>query len=135
MPRVPRAVKQLRAGFAAEAGAAARFRAYADRADAEALPNLARHWRRLARAKDELASSFLAATDPLQGGLADLEQAIIEERRKSESFYPEMASSLDEVRRSTVDEVLADQRQHLAWMEALHGALTVARGDVEAPVD
>ena len=48
MSRIPRFQEHLKTGFTAEAASAARYRAYADRARADGMPNVAQRWLRLA---------------------------------------------------------------------------------------
>lgn len=127
--------KQLVAGFTAEAKAAASYRAYARRAESDGLPNLARHWLSLAMAKDQLAIDQLEAISLVRGGKEDLESAIADQRKENEVFYPKMMTVLDDDLRPLIEKNIESQRQHIAWMEALLGALAAARGDVEAPVD
>ena len=88
MSRIPRFQEHLKTGFTAEAASAARFRAYAGRAQRDGQPNLARRWLRLAAEKDALAVSLLEATG--QGGSLDanLGNAISEERFETESSIP-----------------------------------------------
>ena len=61
MSRIPRSLEFLKNGFTAEAVSAARFRAYAARAEKDGLPNLAARFRALAAQKDELAVRQLEA--------------------------------------------------------------------------
>ena len=61
MSRVPRFQEHLKTGFTAEAVSAARYRANAERAEREGMPNLAAAWRELAVEKDRLAIDQLEA--------------------------------------------------------------------------
>ena len=78
MSRIPRYQEHLKTGFTAEAASAARYRAYAGRAERDGLPNLARHWRALAEEKDRLAIEMLEAAEQVRGTDADLGNAISE---------------------------------------------------------
>ncbi|HXO43173.1 MAG TPA: hypothetical protein VN999_17115, partial [Thermoanaerobaculia bacterium] len=63
MSRIPRFQEHLKTGFTAEAVSAARYRAYAARAEEDGMPRLAARWRRLAAAKDRLAVHLLVAAE------------------------------------------------------------------------
>ena len=84
MSRLPRVQENLKAGFTAEAASAARFRAYALRAEKDGAPQLANHWRELARQKDELAILQLLAAERVRGGALDVEAELAEERYENE---------------------------------------------------
>ena len=96
MSRIPRFQEHLKTGFTAEAASAARFRAYAARARADGLPNLARRWLRLAAAKDALAVELLEAAEQVRGTDADLGNAISEERYENDILYPKMIRDVDQ---------------------------------------
>ncbi len=130
MSRIPRSQEHLKTGFTAEAVSAARFRAYAARAEADGLPNLAGRWRKLAAAKDALAVALLEAADKVEGQGTDLANAISEERYENDILYPKMARDVDPETAAAFDKLVAAQKDHLRQLEALREQLTSARGDV-----
>ncbi|NLN10594.1 MAG: hypothetical protein GX178_03160 [Acidobacteria bacterium] len=76
MSRLPRAQEYLKTGFAAEAAAAARYRAYAQAAEQAGRPRLAAAWLDLAAEKDRLAIVQLeAAGKVLASNVAQQTQA------------------------------------------------------------
>ncbi len=134
MSRIPRVLETLKNGFTAEAASAARYRAYAARAERDGLPNLARHWRELAEAKDALALRQLEAAGQVRGERLDLAAALAEEQYENDVLYPKLlaAASADAEAKAILEEVLAAQRRHAERMEALREALTATPGDVAA---
>jgi rubrerythrin len=120
--------ENLKAGFTAEAAAAARFRAYARRAAQAGLPNLAAPWADLARQKDELAILQLEAAGRVRGSALDLEAELAEERYENEVLYPKLISLSPEAA-DTFKRVVAEQTAHLARMESLREALTASPSD------
>lgn len=132
MSRLPRAQEHLKTGFTAEAVAAAHFRAYAERAERDGLPNLAGQWRRLAEAKDQLAIAQLEAAGRIHGGLVDFKDAISDERYENEVLYPKMAAGSDEATAEIFDEVVAQQKEHLERLVDLRDRFQASTGDVEA---
>jgi rubrerythrin len=132
MSRIPRDLENLKAGFNAEAAAAARFRAYSARARRDALPHLADHWLELARQKDQLAILQLDAAGQVRGAETDLEAAIAEERYENEVLYPKLLTASGDEAAAIFGQVLAAQEQHLARLDALRGAIVASQGDVPA---
>ena len=134
MSRIPRVQEHLKTGFTSEAVSAARFRAYAERARRDDLPNLAAHWDRLARQKDELARLQLEAAGKVRGGATDVGAEIAEERYENEVLYPKMmaASGSDEVV-ELFQRVVEMQKDHLERLNALRRDLAAAKGDVQMP--
>src|SRR5687767_5111990 len=132
MSRIPRDLENLKAGFNAEAAAAARFRAYSARARRDALPHLADHWLELARQKDQIAILQLEAAGQVRGGETDLEAAIAEERYENEVLYPKLQAGSGAEAAAIFGQVLAAQGQHLARLDALRGAIVASQGDVPA---
>lgn len=130
MSRIPRSLEHLKTGFTAEAASAARFRAYAARAEKDGLSNLARRWRELAEAKDGLAVRLLEASDQVLGGDADVVGAISEERYENDVLYPKMLRDLEGGAAEALGGVVADQKGHLGTLEALRKELGASRGDV-----
>ena len=133
MSRIPRFQEHLKTGFAAEAVAAARYRAFGARAESDGLPNLARFWRRLAQAKDELAVGLLAASGQVRGRDTDLATAIAEERYENDVLYPKMIRDLDTEGADVFLHLVARQKEHLKELEGVRERLNAARGDVELP--
>jgi rubrerythrin len=133
--RIPRFQEHLKAGFTAEAVSAARCRAYAARAERDGQPNLARHFRRLAAAKDELALELLVAAEQVRGTDADLGSAIAEERYENDILYPKMIRDVDEETADVFLKVVAAQKEHLRQLEALRQEVNAAQGDVSLPAE
>lgn len=134
MSRIPRAKEHLKTGFTAEAVTAAHFRAYAQWAEGEGLPNLAAQWRRLAEQKDALAVRILQASEQVDGGLADVKSALAEERYENDVLYPKMVRDVDEETARILLDVIADQKDHLKELEDLRREV-IASGsrDVKPP--
>ena len=135
MSRIPRFQEHLKTGFTAEAVSAAHCRAYAARAERDGLPNLARHFRRLAAAKDDLALELLAAAGQVRGTGADLGNAIAEERYENDILYPKMIRDVDEETANVLLKVVAAQKEHLRQLEALRQEANAAQGDVALPAE
>ncbi|HXU33714.1 MAG TPA: hypothetical protein VN851_24350 [Thermoanaerobaculia bacterium] len=130
MSRIPRSQEHLKTGFTAEAASAARFRAYATRAERDGLNNLAQRWRDLAASKDQLAVRLLEASDQVLGGEADVVGAISEERYENDVLYPKMLRDLEGGAAEALAGVVADQKGHLGRLEALRKELGASQGDV-----
>jgi len=133
--RIPRSQEHLKTAFTAEAASAARCRAYATRAEREGLPNLARHWLRLAAEKDRLAVDLLGAAGQLQTLDADLGNAISEERYENDALYPKMIRDVDQATADVLLRVVAAQKEHLRQLEALRESVNAAQGDVLLPAE
>jgi rubrerythrin len=125
----------LKTGFTAEAASAARFRAYAARAQRDGLPNLARVWLDLAAAKDQLAIALLEAADQVRGKDTDLAGAISEERYENDILYPKMIRDVAEPVADVFLKLVATQKEHLRRLEALRESVNAAQGDVELPAE
>jgi rubrerythrin len=123
----------LKTGFTAEAASAARFRAYAARAQADGLPNLARVWLDLAAAKDQLAIALLEASEQVRGKDTDIASAISEERYENDILYPKMIRDVAEPVADVFLKLVATQKEHLRRLESVREALNTSRGDVELP--
>lgn len=135
MSRIPRSQEHLKTAFTAEAASAARCRAYATRAEREGLPNLARHWLRLAAEKDRLAVDLLDAAGQLQTLEADLGNAISEERYENDALYPKMIRDVDQATADVLLRVVAAQKEHLRQLESLRESVNAAQGDVLLPAE
>jgi rubrerythrin len=131
--RIPRFQEHLKAGFTAEAASAARYRAYADRAQRDGLPNLARRWQGLAVAKDALAIELLVAAEQVRGLDADIGNALSEERYENDVLYPKMIRDVDQETANVFLRVVAAQKEHLRQLEKLRKELNAAPGDVALP--
>lgn len=132
MSRLPRAQEYLKTGFAAEAASAAKFRAFARRAERDGRPQLAAAWQALAAEKDALAISQLEATGQVRGGELDLLSALAEERYENESLYPRMASQVEEPAAGILRAVAAGQVAHAERLARLADELRASIGDVRA---
>jgi rubrerythrin len=131
--RIPRFQEHLKTGFTAEAASAARYRAYADRAQKDGLPNLARRWQRMAAAKDALAVALLEAAEQAGGTDADLGNAISEERYENDVLYPKMIRDVDEETANVFLRVVNAQKESLRVLESLRKETNAAPGDVALP--
>jgi rubrerythrin len=132
--RIPRFQEFLKTGFTTEAVSSARFRAFAERAEQDGMPNLAARWLRLAAAKDRLAVRLLEAAEQVRGLDADLGTAIAEERFENDVLYPKIIREVNEA--ETAEEfrrLVAAQAEHLRTMETLRRDLNAAQGDVQLP--
>jgi len=133
--RISRVLEHLKTGFNAEAAAAARFRAYAHRADADGMPRLAERLRDIAREKDELARIQLEAAGKVWGEATDVIAEIAEERYENEALYPKMIRDAagDQEAVGLFQRVIEEQKDHLARLDALRRALNASLGDVALP--
>jgi rubrerythrin len=136
--RIPRFLEHLKTGFTAEAVSAARYRAYAVKAEQDRQPNLARRWRSLAEAKDALAIEMLEAAEQVRGLHADLGSAISEERYENDILYPKMIRDVggtdgNEHTANVFLRVVAAQKEHLRQLESLREETNAAQGDVALP--
>ena len=135
MSRIPRFQEHLKTGFTAEAASAARFRAYAAQAERDGLPNLAKHWLRMAAEKDQLAIQLLEASEQVRGMDADLGTAISEERYENDVLYPKMVRDVDQGTADVLLKVVNAQKEHLRQLESLRVSLNAAQGDVQLPAE
>lgn len=135
MSRIPRFQEHLKAGFTAEAASAARFRAYASRAQSDGQPNLAKRWLRLAAEKDALAISLLQAAEQVRGTAADLGNALSEERYENDILYPKMIRDVDEETANVFLRVVNAQKEHLRALETLRQETNASQGDVAMPAE
>lgn len=133
MSRIPRVQEHLKTSFTAEAASAARFRAYAARAQSDGQPNLAHRWLRLAEEKDALAIEMLAAAEQVRSTDADLGDAISEERYENDILYPKMIRDVDEEIANVFLRVVNAQKEHLRQLETLRRETNAAQGDVLLP--
>ncbi len=130
MSRLPRSQEHLKTAFSAEAASAARFRAQAARAERDGMPALAEAWLELAGAKDRLAMELLEAAGKAADPATAVRDAIAEERYENDVLYPRMIGEVDEETAGRLEQTVAEQRQHLARLEALRRELQAARGDL-----
>ena len=132
MSRLPRSLEHLKTAFAATAASAARFRAYAARAERDEMPVLAERWRRLAGDKDRLAAELLAAAGQTPDAAGAVREALADERYENDVLYPRMIGEVDEETASTLERAVSEQRDHVARLEALRRELQGSRGDLSA---
>lgn len=130
MSRLPRSQEHLKTAFIAEAITAARFRAYAVRAEGEEMPSLAERWRRLATAKDRLAAELLEAAGQAPDAVAAVREALAEERYENDVLYPRMIGEVDEATATTLQRAVTEQREHVDRLEELRRELQASRGDI-----
>lgn len=130
MSRLPRSLEHLKTAFAAEASSAARFRAYATRAEQEGMPALAGHWRGLASDKDRLAAELLAAAGQTPDAAGAVREALADERYENDVLYPRMIGEVDEATAAALGRTVDEQRAHAERLETLRRELQAARGDV-----
>jgi len=133
--RIPRYQEHLKTGFTGEAASAARCRAYAERAERDGLPNLAKHWLQMAAAKDRLAIELLEASEQVRGSNADLANALAEERYENDVLYPKMIRDVDPETADVLMKVIAAQKEHLRQLEALRNYLNASHSDVQLPAE
>lgn len=133
MSRVPRSQEHLKTGFASEAAAAARYRAYARAAGAEGKPKLAQRWQALAEAKDELAIRQLTAAGQVREAGRVIADALAEDRFENDVLYPKMIrdSGNDGVAAEVFREVVAAQVAHIEDLDDLRRRLQAASGDID----
>jgi rubrerythrin len=130
LSRLPRFQEHLKTGFTAEAASAARFRAYAQTAEDEEMPNLARRWREMAAAKDALAIRLLKAAGQIKGAELSIANALAEEEYENEVLYPKMIRDVDEETAEVLRTVVEDQEAHITRLQQLRGEVQAATGDV-----
>lgn len=135
MSRIPRVLEHLKTGFTSEAQSAAKYRAYAHRAEADGHPRLAEQWRRLAADKDTLARLQLEAAGKIRGGATDLIAEIAEERYENDVLYPKMirGAGTDEDAVALFQRVIESKKDQLRRLEQLRDALHASTGDVQMP--
>ena len=130
MSRLPRSQEHLKTAFVAEAASAARFRAYAVRAEGDQMPALAERWRRLAGDKDRLAGELLAAAGQTPDASCAVREALAEERYENDVLYPRMIGEVDEATATMLEQTVSKQRHHMDRLEALRQELQASRGDI-----
>ncbi|HNZ97129.1 MAG TPA: hypothetical protein PKM64_08045 [Thermoanaerobaculia bacterium] len=132
MSRLPRAQEYLKTGFAAEAAAAARYRAYAQAAEQAGRPRLAAAWLDLAAEKDRLAIVQFEAAGKVLGNVEALATALAEERYENQSLYPRMAREVDAETAAVFSGVIGAQEVHAQRLATLVERLRAAGGDLPA---
>ena len=130
MSRLPRSLEHLKTAFAAEAASAARFRAYAARAEGDEMPVLAERWRRLAVDKDLLAADLLAAAGQTPDAAGAVREALADERYENDVLYPRMLGEMDGDTVAALERTVAEQREHADRLDALRRELQASRGDI-----
>lgn len=132
MSRLPRALEFLKTGSNAEAASAARLRAVAARAAADAKPRLAQALTELAVEKDALAILQLEASGQLRGVEESVAAALAEERYENDSLYPRMAGEVDDETATVFAGIVAKQKEHQARFESLLDQISRSKGDLGA---
>jgi rubrerythrin len=112
----------------AEAASAARYRAYAERAESEGLSQLAARWIELAVAKDRLARELLEAAGQVREPARAVADALAEERYENDVLYPKMTRDVAEDVAVVLRRMVEAQRGHVERLEALRGDLAAAAG-------
>lgn len=130
MSRLPRHLEHLKTGFTAEAVSAASFRAYAQKAEAEGLENLAQEWRSLAAEKDQMAIDQLSAAGRIQDELRNIIEAITADRFENDVLYPKLIRDSKGEERDIFQKIVKNQEDHLDRMESLRVSLSSSEGDV-----
>jgi rubrerythrin len=129
---VPRAQEHLKTGFTAEAASAARFRAFAERADKDGKTHLAAEWRALAEAKDRLAIQQLEAAGQVRSEAISIADALSEERYENDVLYPKMMREAGDGKATEVfAAVIAAQKEHADLLARLRSALQASSDDIE----
>ena len=132
MSRVPRSLEHLKTGVAAEAVAAAHYRAFAARAESDGMPNLAGLWRTLAAEKDSLAILQLEAAGQVRDGVTNVREALAQERFENEVLYPKLIREVENDTAEVFQRVVAAQQETAGKLERLRSDLQGATGDVGA---
>lgn len=132
MSRLPRQTEHLKTAFTAEAVSAARFRAYAARAQKDGLPNLAKRWLELAVAKDALAVAQLEAAGQVRGAALDIGAALAEESYENDVLYPKMQGQVDDETAAILGQVVSTQKDHYSQISRMREAYNASQGDVPA---
>ena len=130
MSRVPRSLEHLKTGFTAEAVSAARYRAFAARAESEGKPNLARKWLELAAEKDALAILQLEAAGQVRADQTNANDALAEERFENDVLYPKLIRLVEGETAGVFEQVVAAQRTTASELEGVRSALTASSGDI-----
>jgi rubrerythrin len=128
--RVPRSQEHLKTGFTAEAVSAARFRAFAARAEAEGKPDLARRWLELAVEKDALAILQLDAAGQVRAAATNVADALAEERYEVEVLYPSLIAAVGVEAGAVFERVVESQRQTARELESMRDRVQASPGDI-----
>ena len=131
MSRVPRSLEHLKTGFTAEAVSAARYRAFAARAERDGKPNVARKWRELAAEKDALAILQLEAAGQVRATPTNVGDALAEERFENEVLYPKLIAAVEDDTAAVFERVVGAQRETVTALSGVAEALR-AGGDLSA---
>lgn len=131
MSRVPRVQEYLKTSFTAEALSAARYRAYAERARKEGMPNLAQAWLDLAAEKDQLAIRQLETAGQVRGEDLDVKHALSEDHYENDVLYPKIIRQLEGADADAFHQVVAEQQNHVERLTNLCQKLQAATGDID----
>lgn len=130
MSRVPRSLEHLKTGFTAEAVSAARFRAFAARAESEGRSDLARKWLELAAEKDALAILQLEAAGQIRDDRTNAADALAEERYENEILYPRMIAAVEGGAADILSRVVERQQRTLGELKSMRDRLQASIGDL-----
>ena len=92
---MPTNTENLKAAFAGESQANQKYRAFAQKADLEGLPNVARLFRAAAEAERIHAEGHLRALDAIMSTAENLTAAIAGETYESAEMYPPMLAQAE----------------------------------------
>jgi len=128
--RVPRSQEYLKTGFSAEAVSAARFRAFASRAESGGKPNLARKWLELAAEKDALAILQLESAGQIRSDETNIADALAEERYENDVLYPKLVGSVEGEASAVFGRVIEAQQRTAATLRDMGEGLRASSGDL-----
>ena len=130
MSRVPRSQEHLKTGFTAEAVSAARFRAYAARAERDGKPNLARKWLELAAEKDALAILQLEAAGQVRAEAPNRGDATAAEQYDDGARCANLSRSVEDGAADVFEQVVSAQKETETALSGLAKSLQAATGDI-----
>ncbi len=125
----------LQAAFAGESQAHMKYLAFAEMAEREKLPNVARAFRAAAYAEEKHATNHLRALSGIGKTLANLEAAFAGETFEINEMYPayiEVAKAQEEKRAlGSMEDALAAEKVHAALYAKARAAVAAGK-DVES---
>ncbi|MCE1236437.1 MAG: rubrerythrin family protein [Hyphomicrobiales bacterium] len=133
-------IEDLQYAFAGESQANRRYLAYAEKAEAEGLPGVAKLFRAVAAAETIHALAHLKAMDGVAGTAANLAEAMAGEKHEFTEMYPPMVANAEaEGHRKAARSMrfaLAVEKVHYDLFEAALAAVAAGKdlGDVELHV-
>jgi rubrerythrin len=129
--RVPRSLEHLKTGVAAQAVAAARYRAFAAQAEKNDMPNLARQWLELASEKDALAILQLEAGGQVRDSGANVRDALAEERFENDVLYPKLIRDVEGETAEVFQQVVRAQQKSAETLRGMRESLQASTGDID----